>query len=421
MMPRWAAFAYMFGACAMFFAAGAVAVAFGSGADANAALGSLFGSTAGIGMLALAIMAAAVVSNYVQNIAERVDGALSHLSLAIHKIGGDGRREGSVEEEISHAAETLLKMKAELEEARKSCDNAGKNAKYIAQTEQALLNILEDVEEANRKLKELDQLKTDFLNVTSHELRTPLTPIIAYVDMLEKGKLGPVSPEQVKALDAIGRNASRLKLLISDILDIAKLEGRRMKYVMEQHDVERIISSAAQDQMAYAKNRGVRVAVEKMPKIPKLKVDGSRITQVVSNLINNAIKFSEPGSEVKVRVALTPKEVIVSVSDKGMGIPPEDVSKLFNMFYQSRRTMTRNAEGTGLGLAICRWIIQDHGGKIWAASKVGKGSTFSFSLPRRFSPKTDNIVEDILQTATADEVVRDLERKAANEWRRGNV
>lgn len=334
----------------------------------------------------------------------------SYLAGRIEKLHISSRKSRYELDEVT-IAKLVEDTYKELEEVKSSHDilksesaELREKAEYIEQTEKALLNILEDVEEANSKLQELDQLKTDFLNITSHELRTPLTPIIAYADMIEKGRLGPLTDEQKSGLVVVRRNALRLRLLISDILDIAKLEGRRMKYVMEKHNVNRLIMAAVSDQQALARSRNISIAVDEMPRIPRLKVDGSRIMQVLTNLIHNAIKFSPEGGRVRIKARLSGREIVVSIADRGIGIPADDLPKLFNMFFQSRRTMTRNQEGSGLGLAICKWIVEDHGGRIWVSSRVGEGSTFSFALPLKYSPRTTNIVGSLSEVSTVDEV-----------------
>ncbi|GEM_PF-3733407 len=305
---------------------------------------------------------------------------------------------------FEEGAGRLANAEARLARMSEGDRNIDQKSLYLAETEQALLNILEDVEEANTKLKELDHLKTDFLNVTSHELRTPLTPLVAYADMMEQGKLGPLTEEQKQALSVIKRNANRLRLLITDILDIAKLEGRRMKYQMQLASLNRLVSTVISEQQSTARNRNIVLKAEGIPQLPKMKIDTTRIMQVLNNLIGNAIKFSPDGTDVIVRARLTPKEVIISVTDHGIGIPADDIPKLFNMFYQSRRTMTRNAEGSGLGLAISRWIVTDHGGSIWVSSKEGAGSTFAFALPRKYSPSTQGAGAAVLESQSLDEM-----------------
>ena len=242
----------------------------------------------------------------------------------------------------------------------------------------AILNILEDISELNEKLKELDKLKDEFLNMTSHELKNPLTPIISYLDMLTKGNLGELSPKQKEALDIILRNTQRLKRLIFDILDIAKLESKRMKFDMQKIDLENIIKNSINDMQPFADEKKIKI-IGKIGKLPACLGDETRLLQVLTNLLNNAIKFSHEKGKISVSAQKNGNKIFISVKDNGIGIGKKDLPNMFKKFYQADSNVQRKS-GTGLGLAICKGIIEAHRGKIFVESKLGKGSKFSFAI-----------------------------------------
>ena len=243
----------------------------------------------------------------------------------------------------------------------------------------AILNILEDISELNEKLKELDKLKDEFLNMTSHELKNPLTPVISYLDMLTKGSLGELSPKQKEALDIILRNTERLKRLIFDILDIAKLESKRMKFDMQKVDIVKIIKNSINDMQPFAEEKKIKI-MGKIGRLPTSIGDENRLQQVLTNLLNNAIKFSHERGKISVRAQKNGNKIIIGVKDNGVGIGKKDLPNMFKKFYQAPTNIQRKS-GTGLGLAICKGIIEAHRGKIWVGSKLGKGAKFSFTLP----------------------------------------
>ena len=256
---------------------------------------------------------------------------------------------------------------------------ADKREEELRNFRTAILNILEDTNELNEKLKELDKLKDEFLNMTSHELKNPLTPIISYLDMLTKGELGELSPKQKEALDTILRNTERLKRLIFDILDIAKLESKRMKFDMQKADLEKIIKNSINDMEPFTEEKKIKI-MGKIGKLPLCTGDENRLLQVLTNLLNNAIKFSHERGKISVNAQKNGNKVLISVKDNGIGIGKKDLPNLFKKFYQAPTNIQRKS-GTGLGLAICKGIIEAHRGKVWVGSKLGKWAKFSFTLP----------------------------------------
>lgn len=252
----------------------------------------------------------------------------------------------------------------------------------------ATLNILEDVEETRRKLaktyrelKELDKIKVEFMNMAAHELKTPLIPIIGYLDMIIKGEMGKITEKEKESLLIAFRSAERLQRLISDILDISKLESDIMKYNVETVDLGTLINNLVESMKPFANEKKIKLISKIDKKLPLFKGDMSKLTEVFENLINNAIKFTNKG-EVVVESKVNEKNMIISVRDTGIGMSKEFAKKkVFEKFQQENTTERRKYGGTGLGLAICKKIVEYYKGKIWVKSELGKGSTFYVSLP----------------------------------------
>lgn len=248
--------------------------------------------------------------------------------------------------------------------------------------------------EANRKLQELDQMKSDFLSNVTHELRTPLTSVLGFSKMIKKRLEELILPEiktddkkllrainQVKDnLDIIIEEGVRLTSLINDVLDIAKMEAGKIESKMEQTSLAEIIERAAVATASLFEQKKLSFFSDIQEGLPSIMGDRDRLIQTVINLLSNAVKFTERGS-VTCRARVAGDEVIVCVIDTGVGIAPEDMDKVFEKFKQVGDTLTEKPKGTGLGLPICKEIIELHGGRIWVESKVGAGSIFSFALP----------------------------------------
>lgn len=292
-------------------------------------------------------------------------------------------------------ADDLKKSMNELEEYSRNLEGKVKErtreldrkVKELNDAKTATLNLLEDIDEARlelekayNELKESDRLKDEFMNIAAHELKTPLVPIIGYINMLKDGSLGELTPEEKDSVEIISRNIERLKKLIEDILDISKLESGVMKFDMREIQIAEVIKNSVQDMQSLADKKGLKLKMEIQDNLPLIKGDKVRLTQVLTDLIDNAIKFTEKG-EIVVIAKKKGKDVWVCVKDTGIGIAKENIPKLFTKFYQVDSSLSRRYGGTGLGLAICKKIIEAHGGEIWVESKKGKGSIFQFTIP----------------------------------------
>jgi len=231
------------------------------------------------------------------------------------------------------------------------------------------------IEQQNARLKKLDHIKSNFLNVTSHELRTSMATIKGYVEILLMKSLGPITEEQRKGLDVILTNTNRLDQLIQDILDVSRLESGTMKFIPEKTNIERLIQYATGKIQSAADVKQIKIIKEIDEEIPELNIDQERIKQVLVNLLQNAISVSPEGSKISVRVNKEPEEVLFEIQDFGQGIPKNKQKKIFDIVYQIDSGID------GLGFTIARGVVLSHGGKIWIESEQGQGSIFRFTLP----------------------------------------
>jgi two-component system phosphate regulon sensor histidine kinase PhoR len=244
----------------------------------------------------------------------------------------------------------------------------------IGSNERFGLVVLRDVSELHR----LENVRRDFVANVSHELRTPLTSIRALVETLQSGAID----NQDVAMDFLGRivgEVERLNALVEDLLDFARMEAGRAPLQTEKTDIGKAVRQGAERLMPQIERAGVALSVDVEEGLPEISIDIKRIEQVLLNLIHNAIKFTPSGGKISVAVGREQKDIVVRVADTGVGIEPEEQSRLFERFYKSDKA--RRSEGTGLGLAIAKHIVQLHGGTLSVESVPGEGATFTFTLP----------------------------------------
>lgn len=257
-----------------------------------------------------------------------------------------------------------------------------------------LKKAFERIQKQMSELKEMDKMKSEFLSITSHELRTPMTPIKIQLQLLLENYFGKINQKQEHSLRVISRNAKRLNLLIKDILDVSRLESGKMKINPENVQLTDIIPNVIENAESTIKEKQLEVTT-KLSKLPKIFIDKERIGQVITNLLNNAIKFTPNNGKITIETEKSKEHVMVKVSDTGIGIPEESNQKIFQSFVQLEPAATRKAGGTGLGLSICEKIIELHNGKIWVESNLGKGSVFYFTLPIRSTTKKKDLNNSI--------------------------
>lgn len=231
------------------------------------------------------------------------------------------------------------------------------------------------------RLRAMDQMKADFFSMMSHELRTPLTSINVGTDMLLHGSGGEITKEQKDILDIIARESQRLIGMVNSILDLAKMEAGMMVFHFNPTDMMPLIHQAIAEIKPLAMGKEIRLQMENPQSLPMIKMDRERMLQVLRNFIGNAIKFTPRGGQIT--VSAVPKEGIleVCVKDTGPGIPKENLTIIFEKFQHAPLQRSNSMRGSGLGLAIAKHIITAHGGKVWAESGPGQGSSFFFVLP----------------------------------------
>ena len=240
-----------------------------------------------------------------------------------------------------------------------------------------------ELRRANEELKRLDQLKSDLVSMVSHELRTPLATVKEFTSILADRIAGPLTADQQEYLAIIQANIERLSRIIDDLLDMAKIEAGRVLLDKGLLQIGALIDHVIQSMRPLAESKRIGLEVNLPPILPEVFADSDKVTQVLLNLFSNAIKFSEGPGRVVLRVTDKPNDVEFSIEDTGVGIASEDLPRLFEKFQQFRRVPGMSgAKGTGLGLAISKRLVELHGGRIWAASALGQGSTFTFTLPK---------------------------------------
>lgn len=239
----------------------------------------------------------------------------------------------------------------------------------------------EELSKANEELKSLDRMKDEFLSNVSHEFKTPLTSIRGYSQLILDGTLGDINDQQKKAMDTVIRNSDRLRRLVDSLLYLSRAQVGRMSYYFEKLQLEDLINNSINDLLLQAKNKGIVLRTE-MEDIPPVRADKDKLTDVLTNLIDNALKFTSDGGQIIVSARTVPNGVHMEVKDTGIGIPADHIPHLFQRFYQVDSSASRRYGGTGLGLYISKTIVEAHGGKIWIESEEGRGTTVHVELPQ---------------------------------------
>ena len=233
-----------------------------------------------------------------------------------------------------------------------------------------------------RKLAELERLRAEFVGVASHELKTPINVIIGYLDLLQEGIYGQLTPEQKKVLDTIKQQADTLTRLVKRLLDISRFEASGGKIDVRDVDLQRFFHTLESSFSVLASQRQISFTVDHRQPLPAtVHWDEDRINEVLGNLLSNAFKFTEFGGKVSLTVESNDGNVCITVKDTGAGIPPGQLPHIFDKFFQADNQAAAASKGTGLGLAIAKEIVEAHGGHIQVDSTVGTGTTFVVTLP----------------------------------------
>jgi GAF domain-containing protein len=242
------------------------------------------------------------------------------------------------------------------------------------------VRLFEEIQEKSQQLEVASQHKSQFLANMSHELRTPLNAILGYTELMADGAYGDPSEKMLGILKRLESNGKHLLGLINDVLDLSKIEAGQLLLELSDYCVQDIAQTVRSTLEPLAADKKLAFKLELAPELPAGHGDGRRLTQVLINLVGNAIKFTDAG-EVVIKAAATDGSFHLSVRDTGPGISTADQARLFQEFQQADNAITRKKGGTGLGLAISKRIVEMHGGKIWVESQPGQGSTFAFTLP----------------------------------------
>jgi signal transduction histidine kinase len=262
------------------------------------------------------------------------------------------------------------------------------NARLFEKTWHAHQELENRVEERTRELslaleevKKVSKRKSDFVSSVSHELRTPLTSIKGYASILLAGKLGTVPEEVQRRLEKINKHSDELVQFVNDLLDISRIESGRVIMKILPLSLKNIVDEVSDLLSVQLKDKGITFVSDIPSDLPDVLMDNNQIKRVFINLVNNAIKYT-PQGRITVQTRELEHEVQIDISDTGCGIPEDAVDKIFEEFYRVDSAQNQEIKGTGLGLSLVKNIIEAHKGKIWVKSKVGSGSTFSFTLPK---------------------------------------
>ena len=246
---------------------------------------------------------------------------------------------------------------------------------------QELQSAFEQTKRQAAELEKVSKLQADFSAMIVHDLRSPLVSIMSAAGMMGEGTFGAINDEQKKWLARMGENSQKLADLISDFLDLSKLEAGHIGIEREKVDLKRLIYEALENFSIPSGDKGVSLTAKVDPSLPLIDADPRRVDQVLNNLLSNAVKFTEGGGKIEIRAGRENGAVKVEVEDTGMGVPKNEIGHLFRKYRQASSTKSSKHQGTGLGLVICKMIVEAHGGRIWVESEEGKGSTFSFTIP----------------------------------------
>jgi len=357
----------------------------------------------------LGLLAVVVVLLTARYFTSQITDPLRQIAEATAEVA-NGHLDHTLDEDmVGELGETARSFNKMTEDLRRSQDAIRYQKRHLENMVQertaALRQKARELEKANRELKDIDRLKSDFLSNVSHELRTPLTSIRSFTEILMDSPT-PISPEeQSEFLAIIANQTDRLTRLIGDLLDLSRIEAGEFHCEFDSFPIEPFVLSPVLETMRRLVNEnGVEFVTNIQADMPEIRGDSDRLSQVITNLIDNALKFTKPGGRLELSactsdervpadlasggffgvVSDTPaqgKYVVLSLRDNGCGIPIEDRQRIFEKFGQVGNVLTNKPQGTGLGLAICGNILAQHGGAIWVDSDPGEGSTFSMSIP----------------------------------------
>jgi len=278
-----------------------------------------------------------------------------------------------LKENLSRLPHALLRALREAEEKKER-----------KRAEERLKEYAAELEKANQELRKIDEIKSEFVSVASHELRTPLSSIKNAVQLILKGKTGEINENQTKFLSMAERNINRLTNILNDLLDLSRIESGKISINFQEIDLRSPIEFIQSSFKSQTDGKTIQLKMDVPAELLPVYGDREKIEQILTNLIGNAIKFTPEGGEISISAKPfhgNKDMVAISVRDSGTGIPEDQLGKVFEKFYQVEGSLERTVGGTGLGLAITKGLVEAQYGKIWVESELGKGSTFTFTLP----------------------------------------
>ncbi|MBU0573236.1 MAG: HAMP domain-containing histidine kinase [Candidatus Margulisbacteria bacterium] len=302
------------------------------------------------------------------------------IAATARNLQEEKRRAQALAKEKDWSSRVTMSMMEDLALAKKELeDRLGE----IKQSREATMHLLKDVEKQKEDLKQIDRMKSEFLSVMSHELRTPLTPILEFTSLFRDGVLGQVNDNQKKALDSIYKQSMHLRELIENVIDASRTDLGKGITLKKEPVSPRVLLEDILSVLDFdLRDAQVSVETDFCQDVPTISADENSLKRVLVNLIGNAIKFGPKGSRIRISIVEENSSVKFCVADQGIGITGENISKVFDKFYQVDSSLTRTHGGIGMGLPIAKRLIEAHGGKIWVESEgVGKGTSIYFTVP----------------------------------------
>ena len=300
-------------------------------------------------------------------ISGRISGPIKMLDIGSRKIGGG---------DLSHRIR--IESGDEIEDLANAFNTMADDLEYK----------IGEIEAANEDLKELDKLKSQFISMASHELRTPLIAIQGYTDLIKEGSAGEINAEQERMLNTVSRHTARLERIVAELLDLSRIEENKLALNKQPFSIKQVIEEIAIEQQPTLDKRRHVLSLNIQDAIPPIIGDRDRISQVIINLLGNAIKYTPDGGYIRITAEMEERGIHLCVIDNGIGIKAEHIDKIFNRFYEvgdvTKHSTGKDAfmgGGTGLGLSIVDGIVRAHSGRIWVESEYGKGSVFHVLLP----------------------------------------